>query len=95
MHERIPDNQKHYNFAGTFEQVKPFLLKAYTEALEEIRPCILSSVQSELLELIGQLCHPIPDLRGNPQGIGAGHTPYSLERYISIIDRLSKKAART
>jgi eukaryotic-like serine/threonine-protein kinase len=93
MHQRIPDNQKFDRFAGTFDQVKPFLLNAYSETLDEIRPMIPLNIREDLIQTIAQLCHPVPELRGNPQGIDGVHTPYSLERYISVVDRLSKKAA--
>jgi len=92
MHQRIPEDQRYYNFGGTFEQVKPFLLKAYVETLDEIRPLIPASIQNELIEIIAQLCYPIPEERGNPRSLRR-IMPYSLERYISIIDRLSKKVA--
>ena len=95
IHQRIPETQKYDRFGGTFDQVKPFLLNAYAEVLEEIRPMIPENIRDELIQIIAQLCHPVPELRGNPRGIAGVHTPYSLERYISIVDRLSKKASRS
>jgi serine/threonine protein kinase len=93
MHTRLPLSQKHDKFGGTFEQAKPFLMKAYAETIQEIRPFIPSSIREELIHIIGELCHPIPEQRGNPKRLGSVHSQYSLERYISIVDRLAKKAA--
>ena len=93
LHAKLPENQKHDRFGGTFEQAKPFLLKAYKETLDEIISLIPTSIRNELIQVIAQLCHPIPELRGNPPRFDSNQQRYSLERYISIVDRLSKKAA--
>jgi serine/threonine protein kinase len=93
LHARLPESQKHDKFGGTFEQATPFLLKAYAETLDEIRPVILASIRDELIQIIAELCHPIPEKRGSPQCLGSVRPRYSLERYISVVDRLSKKVA--
>jgi hypothetical protein len=38
------------------------------------------------------MSHPDPDKRGNPPMLLHKHNRFSLERYISVTDRLSKKA---
>jgi serine/threonine protein kinase len=91
LHSLLPESYKHDKFGGTFEQAKPFLLKAYAETLENIRSSVPAIIQEELVQIIAELCHPIPEQRGNPKRLGSPHSRYSLTRYISVVDRLSKK----
>jgi hypothetical protein len=92
MHSKIPTRLKHDRFGGTFRQAIPFLMRAYYETLEEIEPSIPSEIRDDLINVIGELSHPVPEKRGNPQYLSIiKHKPYSLEKYISIIDRLAKK----
>ena len=94
MHQKLPEDQKHNNFGGTFQQAKPFLMKVYHETLEEIKSIIPEEIRSDLLEIIAELSHPVPEERGNPQRlqrIRLKHRQFSLHRYISVIDRISKR----
>jgi eukaryotic-like serine/threonine-protein kinase len=87
----LPEEYAPKNYGGTFEQVKPHIMDAYFKALRTISPAIPESIRKDLMEVIVQLCHPIPEERGNPRGFHRGMPQYSLQRYISIIDRLAKK----
>ena len=62
--------------------------------LEGLREAITVRTASadELAGLVTQLCNPDPQLRGHPKNIGYRGDRYSLERYVSIFDRLAKKA---
>lgn len=94
MHNKIPENQKYHNFGGKYKQALPFAMKAYHETLEEISSSIPEVIREELLSIIAELSHPDPEKRGNPQNLSiVKHKPFSLERYISIMDILSKKIA--
>lgn len=93
IHQRIPDSHKFDRFGGTFEQVRPFVVKAYVEALEEIRPLIPETVREGLLDVIAQLCHPIPEERGQKPSVDDRRIQYSLERLISKVDLLARKLA--
>ena len=42
------------------------------------------------MQLIREMCDPDPEVRGSPKL--AGVTRYSIDRYVSIFDRLAKKA---
>lgn len=68
----------------------PYVRKAFAEVIEEIRAQLPEWLREEMIQIIQQLCEPDPNLRGNPRDIGAA--PYSLERYVSILNRLAKKA---
>ncbi|MCK4359097.1 MAG: protein kinase family protein [Candidatus Cloacimonetes bacterium] len=90
MCHRIPENQKHFNFGGTYKEAETFIMKAYYETLEEIERLIPKIIRKKLIKIIAELCHPIPELRGNPKRLQITHPRYSLQRYISVMDRLSK-----
>jgi len=86
----LPDIYRPGKFGGTFEQVKPHLMAAHYKTLDEIAQRIHEKIRQDLLEVIAQLSHPIPEERGNPDNIRTTVSKYSLHRYISIIDRLAK-----
>lgn len=87
----LEKNYRPNNFGGTFEQVKPHLMNAYHKTLNEIEQAMPESIRRDLIEVIAQLSHPVPEERGNPQNVISSVTQYSLQRYISIVDRLTRK----
>ena len=90
---KVPENRHPVKFGGTFEEVKPYLLKAHSETLEEIQSYIPESIRVDLLRVLSELSHPVPEERGNPTKLQATHRQYSLQRYISVIDRLAKRSS--
>ena len=95
MLNKLPENKQPNNFGGKFEEVKPHLLKVYSETLEEIETEIPAGIRKDLVNVLSELSHPIPEERGNPKKLLIVHRQYSLQRYISIIDRLAKHAMWT
>lgn len=91
MYKKIETNQRHNFFGGTYNQALPFLINAFHSSLAELKPAVPETIRDELIQIIAELSHPDPDKRGNPQGLSKQHTQFSLERYISKIDRLSNK----
>ena len=91
MYVQLEPHQRHNSFGGNFTQALPFLMNAYHLALDDIKSAIPEKVRDELIQIIAELSHPDPDKRGNPKRLSNQHNQFSLERYISIIDRLSKK----
>jgi serine/threonine protein kinase len=81
----------HYTVSGiTFEQALPHLIDAFNKALKQIEAAIPEKIRRDLIEVIAQLCYPIPEERGMLKNIYTSLPQYSLHRYISIIDRLTK-----
>jgi len=64
-------------------------LKAYSETLDDIKNEIPEGIRADLLNVLAELSHPIPEERGNPRKLQTTHRQYSLQRYISIMDRLA------
>ena len=42
--------------------------------------------------MVEQLCYPFPEHRGHPRNIQSKGSNYNLERYISKLDLLKRKA---
>lgn len=87
------DNDFHpTNFGGTYKEALPYVMKAYYETLDEIEHLLKPEIKEDLYLVISELTHPIPEKRGNPQHLSIRrHRQFSLEKYISIIDRISKQ----
>lgn len=90
MYQQIQIAQRHNFFGGNFNEALPFLINAYSLSLVELKLAIPAKIRDELTNVIAELSHPDPDKRGNPRFLGSPHSQFSLERYISIIDRLAK-----
>jgi hypothetical protein len=58
--------------------------------LEDLRPTIELVVRSDVVGIVQHLCDPDLALRGHPRGVG-GYDQYSLERYVSKLDLVSKR----
>lgn len=88
---KLDDGFKPLKFLGTYVQVLPYIMHAYHETLSEIGDSIYPPIKNEIMPIISELTHPIPEKRGNPQNIQINrHRQFSLEKYISIIDRIAK-----
>jgi serine/threonine protein kinase len=91
MYKHLENHQRHDAFGGTFSQALPFLLNSYQISLTELKPALPVEIRDELAQVLAELSHPDPDKRGNPPRPGSPHTQFSLNRYISVIDRLASK----
>lgn len=90
MYQKLEPHQRHSAFGGTFTQALPFLMNAYHLSLEQLKSAIPEKIRDELIQIVAELSHPDPDKRGNPQR-WVVQNQFSLERYISIADRLSQE----
>lgn len=93
---RLPPTLHWKPFTGTFEDVLPFVRNAFDKIIELVDTVIkkeAGALAPELTSIIRQLCDPNPNLRGHPQERNSHTTQYSLERYVSRLDLLAKRAA--
>lgn len=71
----------------------PYIQKAFYDAVEDLernmRPHA-GKLTDELISMVKELCEPDPARRGHP--LNRKNTPYSLERYVSRLDALARKA---
>ncbi len=91
--KNIPNNFRVEKWRGHYSDVITYIMDSFYNSLEEFTDSIpYSEFKNELRLIVEQLCFPIPDERGHPKNIASKASSYSLERYISVFDRLHKKA---
>ena len=90
--ERL-DRKHHYaEWGDLYSEVLPYLQKVFAQVIRELRDQIRPDFADPIVESVQQLCNPDPKRRGHSKNIGSGGNQYSLERYVSLFDRLARKA---
>lgn len=74
-----------------YRNALPYIRDAFDQVVLETERTIGPAVRSAAIALIRELCDPDPLVRGNPRALG-GAARYSVERHVSICDRLAKRA---
>ena len=87
---KIPETLYPAKFDGKFEEIKPYLLNAFYETIAEIKANLPTVIAQDLISVLSELSHPVPEERGNPSRMREVHKQFSLQRYISILARLAK-----
>jgi len=95
---RLPRENWPYMYGGgwqgSYPTLVPLLQNVFSDMLTELKVALgEGKVADELVTCASQLCNPDPSLRGHPLTRARGGSMYSLERYISIFDRLAARAA--
>jgi serine/threonine protein kinase len=77
---------------GKYEFLKSYVIAAFEKALEDLGRTIENDMlRDQLIEVIRYLCNPDPLKRGHKKSIAQMGTNFSLERFITIFDKLSQK----
>lgn len=93
LRKNIPDNFSWEQWTGSYHELEPYLEDAFSKALNEFGLSIRNSaLREDLVELVKYLCNPIPIKRGHPKSIASIGSNYGLERFVSMLARLQKKA---
>ncbi|MHB8656222.1 MAG: protein kinase domain-containing protein [Terriglobia bacterium] len=80
-------------WGGGFLQVLPYLTDAFGRVLKGFSSHIKDPrLGSELTLLVRQLCEPDPRLRGDPMNRMRSAAPFSMERYMTKLDLLARRA---
>ena len=84
---------KHHpeNWSGPYGEVLSYIESEFAQILRESRKAVPSDFSEEAASLVRQLCNPDPQRRGHPLNSLSANR-YSLERFVSIFDRLAKQA---
>jgi serine/threonine protein kinase len=80
------------NWRGSFYDVLPHVRDAYDKALQRLSERIPETFRDRLIATLRELCDPDPNLRGDGRARARHQNPYSLERYVSRLDRLAREA---
>jgi serine/threonine protein kinase len=77
---------------GSYADVLPYVQAAFAEAVREFGEQVPEVYRGEVTEMVTQLCEPDPGKRGHPSS-GRNHSgQFTLERFISALDLLTRKA---
>lgn len=92
LSNNIPKNLRWDKYRGAFNEVKTYLLEAFSLSIKQFKDEIEDELlKEELPTIVKQLCYPLPELRGHPKNIKSIGSNYNLERYISRFELLHKK----
>jgi serine/threonine protein kinase len=80
------------SWQGRFDEVLPHVRDAFDNAVRQVSEQIPPTFRERLTLIIRELCDPDPIMRGDPRARARNQNPYSLERYVSRLDRLAKEA---
>lgn len=88
-------NQK-LPLTNNFNKDIPYWERLFNEVLIELRQHLDGRMKEEnlllTLQIVSELCNPNPLKRGHKRNIDRGFGQYDMERFISELDRLAKKA---
>jgi eukaryotic-like serine/threonine-protein kinase len=83
-------------WGGTFDQALPHLRVSFDSAIQALRTAIPAEVgaaiANDLVETVRQLCDPDPLLRGHPNESTDATRRFSMDRYVSKFDLLSRRS---
>ena len=90
----VPADHLYTVWGGTYSEVLAEIRDAFGVALDEFsRNVPGEQLRKALREAVGQLCDPDPSQRGHPSNRQGAANPYSLERYVSLFNLLTQRAA--
>ena len=90
------DAQHHYMcWTGTYREVLPYMEHHFYNIIRDFRMRFAPRFPGEVVDVIRQLCNPDPNRRGHPRTVSSKFNRYSLERYVSLFDRLARRAEYT
>jgi serine/threonine protein kinase len=73
-----------------YRTVLPYVRDAFGKAIAKLSSDLPECVREEIVLAVQQLCDPDPNHRGNPSD--SETNPFSLERYVSLFNRLALRA---
>ena len=93
LFHNLLDRTLHWRrWSGTFEEVLPALVDTHGMVLRRLEPALHADIGDEALRLLDERCHPDPGSRGERIARRRGQNPYSLERYVTRLNLLYRRA---
>ena len=80
-------------YKGSFKAIESNLLDAYQNVMSDLENSLPDVVDKDRVRrMVEGLCYPIPNKRGHPKAVNSRESNYDLQRYITELDVLQKKA---
>jgi serine/threonine protein kinase len=92
LHEELHPSHAWENWGGTYADALPYVRDAYGRVLARLAADMPKPISDDLIHMVSYLCDPDPDRRGHPQELSGGRNSYSLQRVISHLDLMAKRA---
>lgn len=94
LRKHMPNNFGWENWSGTTHtELFHYLENSFAHALNEFEKNISKEeFKKELRQLVQYLCNPFPEKRGHPKNINSRGNNYSMERFVTMLDVLKKRA---
>ncbi|MCV2352630.1 hypothetical protein LNV09_00485 [Paucibacter sp. B2R-40] len=89
---KLADAHKPNVWGDSYEQVIDHIKAAMVDALAELSNDFPERFRAELIDIVLDLCHPDPTVRGRAGTDKSSAGPLWLERYVAKFDILRKKA---
>ncbi len=92
--KHLPENFRWEKWRGAFDEIKPYLVEAFSNAIIEFRESFDDDYfKVEISNVVEQLCYPFPEKRGHPKNVANKNSSnFNLERFVTKLDVLTKKA---
>ena len=91
----LPPSFHPLSWKGGYQTALPAVKKATYDAIAHLTHGLPDEIRDDVSQMLLWLCEPDPRMRGHPDSIRAKHgDPHSLERLISVADRVEKQARR-
>ena len=93
----LPHRLRFRQYQGTFDDVLPELCHAHSTVVQDVTDALsqvtwLAGIREPLLDAFQELAFPDPARRGHPRNAFSGIPQADVQRYISLFDRLEKRA---
>lgn len=93
MGNYLPSNLSPRVYKGSFKAIESNLLDAFQNVLDRVENSLPDVVDKQrVIRMVKSLCYPIPERRGHPKAVKSREANYDLQRYITELDYLMKKA---
>lgn len=79
-------------WTASYSEVFPYVQTAFSEIVRTMYADTERDVTVHVVRAIRHLCDPDPMLRGHPKNLDTGVRRYSVDRYVSLFDRLARRA---
>ncbi len=89
LYQNLPIQFNSLNWAGPYDEVKPYLTRAFTQSMLEVK-CVLDKTpfQDEILQIVRELCEPDINLRGYKKN---GTRQFSVYKYVNRLNIIASK----
>lgn len=97
LQQGLPVECRLQRWAGSFEEVLPYLQSAHSYIVREIENNVASRLHdqqsaADFARAIREMTNPDPILRGHPRDRAARTSSYAVRRYVSLMNLLATRA---